>query len=97
MPVVSRAPIWRDPSPGNDARAEGSTTGKCPHGRAVRGAEENAKQDLKNKISRHREDVSASVGAGGEAVDSLIVVDVVDGSNNATDVLVSTVNPPLMR
>ncbi|GHJ84195.1 hypothetical protein NliqN6_0597 [Naganishia liquefaciens] len=61
MPVVSRAPVWRSPSPGSDTRAGGSTTaGKCPHGRTVGAGEaEDAKQGLKNKISRHREDWTA--------------------------------------
>jgi hypothetical protein len=63
MPVVNRAPIWRDPSP------ESKRRGKCPHGRPVGGDasddEEDAesksevKQKLKNQISRHRDDVSS--------------------------------------
>lgn len=66
--MISRAPIWRDPSPESKRREARAGFGKCPHGKVVdedgSGEEDEAegkeevKQALKNKISRHREDVS---------------------------------------
>lgn len=70
MPVVSRAPIWRSPSP-ESKRKEARRERKCPHGRHVEGGDGDGehdeddgdetaeeKQRVKNRISRHREDVS---------------------------------------
>ncbi|KAI5454056.1 hypothetical protein NCC49_005047 [Naganishia albida] len=73
MPVVSRAPIWRSPSPESKCKDVRGSARKCPHGRHVVGEDaaedehgdhgdemtEQGKQRVKNRISRHREDWTA--------------------------------------
>jgi hypothetical protein len=98
MPVVSRAPMWRSPSP-ESKRREARRERKCPHGRHVEGGDGDGehdeddgdetaeeKQRVKNRISRHREDVSCCISTLAKSLIRLLFL--VDSSVNSADVLV---------